>query len=108
MKIKQLLLLKSKNFSNRQIASEVGIDRNTVNEYVRKLLASGSDDKTVKIWDANEVKLLLTLNSEKHGGHTHSVNKLMWCNYKNYLISTGDDCTIKVWEVLDKINKLPL
>lgn len=41
MKIKQLLLLKSKNHSNRKIASEVGIDRNTVNEYVRRLLASG-------------------------------------------------------------------
>ena len=68
--------------------------------------ATGSRDKTVKIWDANEVKLLLTLNSEKHGGHTHSVNKLMWCNYKNYLISTGDDCTIKVWEVSNKIDKL--
>ncbi len=41
MKIKQLLLLKSKNLSNRKIASEVGIDRNTVNEYVRRLLSSG-------------------------------------------------------------------
>jgi transposase len=41
MKIRQLLLLKSKNLSNRKIASEVGIDRNTVNEYVKRLLASG-------------------------------------------------------------------
>ena len=41
MIIKQLLLLKSKNLSNRKIASEVGIDRNTVNEYVRRLLSSG-------------------------------------------------------------------
>lgn len=41
MKIKQLLLLKSKKLSNRKIALEVGIDRNTVNEYVQKFQSSG-------------------------------------------------------------------
>jgi transposase len=41
MKIKQLILLKSKNVSNRKIAVEIGADRNTVNEYVQKLSASG-------------------------------------------------------------------
>jgi len=41
MKIKQLILLKSKNVSNRKIAAEIGVDRNTVNEYVRKLSSSG-------------------------------------------------------------------
>lgn len=41
MKIKQLILLKQQQLSNRKIAFEVGIDRNTVNEYVRKIKASG-------------------------------------------------------------------
>ena len=41
MKIKQLLLMKQKNKSNRSIAKEVGMDRNTVNEYVQKLKSSG-------------------------------------------------------------------
>ena len=41
MKIKQLLLLKSKGRSNRIIGIETGIDRNVVNEYVQKLDSSG-------------------------------------------------------------------
>ena len=41
MRIKQLLLLKSKNKSNRKIANAIGIDRNTVNEYVNRLDSSG-------------------------------------------------------------------
>lgn len=41
MKIKQLILLKSKNVSNRKISVEIDIDRNTVNEYVNKLNSSG-------------------------------------------------------------------
>lgn len=61
--------------------------------------ATGSRDKTVKIWDANKFELLLTISREEQGGHVHSVNKLMWSNYNNYLLSTGDDCTIKVWEI---------
>lgn len=41
MKVKQLLLLKSKDYSNRKIAKMIGIDRNTVNEYVKKLQSDG-------------------------------------------------------------------
>lgn len=41
MKIKQLILLKRKGWSNRKIAEEIGVSRNTVNEYVHYLQASG-------------------------------------------------------------------
>lgn len=37
MKIKQLLLLKSQKKSNRKIATEICVDRNTVNTYVKML-----------------------------------------------------------------------
>jgi hypothetical protein len=40
MKIRQLILLKSKSLSNRKISVEIGADRNTVNEYARKLASS--------------------------------------------------------------------
>lgn len=40
MKIKQLILLKGKGWSNRKIADEIGASRNTVNEYVHYLQAS--------------------------------------------------------------------
>ena len=64
-----------------------------------KLFATGSRDKTIKIWNPKKSKPLLTINLENHQGHTHSVNKLIWSNYNDYLISTGDDCAIKVWEI---------
>jgi len=41
MKIKQLLLLKKNSWSNRKIAKAIGVDRNTVNDYVRELQSSG-------------------------------------------------------------------
>ena len=37
--IKQLLLLKKQNVSNRKAATQVGMDKETVNNYVRKALA---------------------------------------------------------------------
>jgi len=64
--------------------------------------ATSSMDKTVKIWDANKLELLLRISPGEQGGHTNSVNKLMWSNYNNYLLSTGDDRTIKVWEISKK------
>ena len=68
------------------------------------LFATASMDKTVKIWDTNTCKMLLRINNVMYHGHTNSVNKLLWSQYKGYLISTGDDRTIKVWEV--KKNKI--
>ena len=56
MKVKQLLLLKSKNKSNRKIALEIGIDRNTVNEYVRKLESSGRSYEELLQLDQNELQ----------------------------------------------------
>ena len=37
--IKQLLLLKKQNVSNRKAATQVGMDKETVNNYVRKVKA---------------------------------------------------------------------
>jgi hypothetical protein len=41
MKVKQLLLLKIKKKSNRKIAQAIGVDRNTVNEYVKSSNPAG-------------------------------------------------------------------
>ncbi len=64
-----------------------------------KLFATASRDKTVKIWNAHTFDLLLRINSENHGGHVNSVNKLVWSQYNNYLVSTGDDRAIMVWNI---------
>ena len=55
MKIKQLLLLKSKGVSNRKIARETSVDRNTVNEYVIKL--QSSDKSYAALLKLSEVEL---------------------------------------------------
>lgn len=65
----------------------------------KNLFATGSRDKTVKIWDVENMKVLKRFEGLKDKAHTHSVNKLLWLNYNNYLISTGDDGTLKVWSI---------
>ncbi|RZK25950.1 MAG: hypothetical protein EOO63_15320, partial [Hymenobacter sp.] len=41
--------------------------------------ATGGQDKSIKIWDAENFKLYKILNIEKTGnGHTHSINKMQF------------------------------
>jgi len=62
--------------------------------------ATSSQDKSIKLWDAENFKLYKILSLEKAGiGHTHSINKLIWSNDGKYLISTGDDRQVMVWEM---------
>ena len=64
-----------------------------------KFFATGSRDKTIKIWNADNFELLLRIDNAKNKGHTQSVNKLLWSDFNNYLVSTGDDKAIMVWKI---------
>jgi len=63
------------------------------------LFATASRDKTIKIWDAKTYQLLKRITKENFEAHTHSVNKLLWSTYHNYLVSVGDDRMVMVREV---------
>ncbi|KAF2178538.1 WD40 repeat-like protein [Zopfia rhizophila CBS 207.26] len=66
------------------------------------LIATGSGDKTVKIWNLSDYSCLLTLE-----GHTNSVLKLAWTSYRPIdvrdkrgpqLASAAGDGLVKVWD----------
>jgi WD40 repeat protein len=59
-----------------------------------RLLASGSDDKTIKLWDVASGSLVRTLT-----GHTEYVNSVAFSPDGRLLASGSGDRTIKLWEV---------
>lgn len=62
--------------------------------------ATSSQDKSIKLWNAENFKLYKILSLEKAGvGHSHSINKIIWSHDGKYLISTGDDRQVMVWEM---------
>ena len=56
-----------------------------------------SRDKSFKIWDAETIEVIVKIDF-KSKGHKASVNSVLWTN-NNLVITTGDDRSIKVWEV---------
>lgn len=59
--------------------------------------ATGSRDKTIKIWDAQNFQLLKVLETVRDQGHLRSVNTLLWSSRGDALISAGDDRSLIVW-----------
>ncbi|MEM1215245.1 MAG: WD40 repeat domain-containing protein, partial [Bacteroidota bacterium] len=65
----------------------------------RRYLLTASRDKTIRIWDATNYRLLRTLNAARDGGHINSVNRLLWLPNTNYFASAGDDRSIIIWQL---------
>lgn len=59
-----------------------------------KLIAVGSDDKTVKIVNVNEKKTVLSLDS-----HENWVKSVRFSVDSQLVLSSGDDKTSKIWDV---------
>ena len=56
-----------------------------------------SRDKSFKIWDSKTLEVITKIDF-KNKGHKASVNSALWTN-NNLIVTTGDDRSIKVWEV---------
>ncbi len=64
-----------------------------------KFFATCSMDKSIKIWDAKQFKLLKVIDKARHAGHGTSINKLWWSEYDDLLVSASDDKRISVWRI---------
>ena len=72
------------------------IDMNVNNS---NILASSSNDCTVKLWDVENEVSLVTLD-----GHFDAVNSVSLSN--NFISSTSNDSHFRVWDTRDNKNKL--
>ena len=60
-------------------------------------LASGSRDKSIKVWDVSSGQCLFTLV-----GHDNWIRGLSWHPGGKYLLSASDDKSLRVWDVPHK------
>jgi len=58
-----------------------------------RFIVSGSDDRTVKVWEAESGQLLRSL-----AGHTGGVNAVAVSPDRRWIISGSDDHTIRAWD----------
>ncbi len=58
-----------------------------------------SMDKSIKVWDAETFKLLKVIDKARHAGHGTSINKVLWTNHNNLLLSASDDRSISIWDI---------
>ncbi len=62
------------------------------------LLASSSMDKSIKIWQESDLKLLKVIDRERYEAHTSSVNKVFWLD-SDLLVSCSDDRSVQLFRV---------
>lgn len=62
------------------------------------LIISSSMDKTIKLWEAENMDLLKVIDYQKNESHQSSVNKILWIDRKRF-ISCSDDKKIILFEI---------
>jgi serine/threonine protein kinase len=62
-----------------------------------KILASGGDDRRIRLWNTDTGKIIYTFD-----GHLESVTAIQFMPNSKILISTGADLTIRFWDLESK------
>ena len=57
-------------------------------------IASGSEDKTIKIWDIRSQRLI-----QHYDAHSDHVNEIDFHPNGRYLLSSSNDSTLKIWDL---------
>lgn len=65
----------------------------------KKSLASGSRDKTIKLWQVSMAWEIQTFGGWFSGNHTQAVTGVAFSPDGNYLLSGSQDATLKLWQV---------
>jgi WD40 repeat protein len=68
-----------------------------------QLLASGSSDCTVRLWDMHTRECVAVLE-----GHKHWVNSVAFSPDDRLLASASDDCTVRLWDVVERRANFPV
>lgn len=79
---------------SRVMAGHLGWVRCIAMDISNEWFATGSADRTIKIWDLASGNLKLTLT-----GHSHTVRGLSISARSPYLFSCGEDKTVKCWDL---------
>ena len=58
-------------------------------------IASCSNDTTIKVWNINKPNNLIRVMK----GHSESINRIMYIEEKNYLLSTSNDLSLRLWSM---------
>merc|ERR1719510_927159 len=68
-----------------------------VKEVIGPFLASGSRDKTIRVWDVSSGQCVFTLL-----GHDNWIRGLSWHPGGKYLLSASDDKSLRIWDIAHK------
>lgn len=65
-----------------------------------RIIATGSMDKSLRLWDVQSLQLRASITSEHPHGHRSSVNDIIWLDDRT-LVSVSDDATVRCWKIKD-------
>jgi WD40 repeat protein len=92
----ELLLWNKRSCTDRLVGHSNAI-KSVAFSHNGQQIASGSIDRSIKVWATSSKKTIKTLK-----GHSKGVNKVEFSNTDNYLISAGYDNKLFIWDWKNK------